>query len=106
MLWNVIKQKQLITEKNKIMPLKKQSIRKNMNIVVNGDKISKDELILISEDWNETQENFFRKMLKQGGHFRLKGIKFEIDIERDAKTRSDGTRDPGVITIPGEDGKF
>jgi hypothetical protein len=88
------------------MALKKQSIRKGMHIIANGDVISKEELILISQDWSETQENFFRKMLKQGGHFRLKGIKFEIDIERDAKTRSDGTRDPGVITIPGEDGKF
>ena len=106
MLWNVIKQKQLTTEKNKIMPLKKQSIRKNMNIVVNGDKISKDELILISEDWNETQENFFRKMLKQGGHFRLKGLKFEIDIDYNPKMRSDGLTDEGVRQIPGEDGRF
>tara|TARA_R100000482_G_scaffold103633_1_gene46466 strand:+ start:1527 stop:1844 length:318 start_codon:yes stop_codon:yes gene_type:complete len=102
MLWNVIKQKQLITEKNKIMPLKKQSIRKNMNIVVNGDKISKDELILISEDWNETQENFFRKMLKQGGHFRLKGVKYEVELTKDSRTRSDGTKDSGVIQIPGD----
>ena len=102
MLWNVIKQKQLTTEKNKIMPLKKQSIRKNMNIVVNGDKISKDELILISEDWNETQENFFRKMLKQGGHFRLKGVKYEVELIKDSKTRSDGTKDSGVIQIPGD----
>ena len=88
------------------MALKKQSIRKGMNIIANGDPISKDELILISESWSEIQESFFRKMLKQGGHFKLAGIKFEIDIERDAKTRSDGTRDPGIITIPGEDGKF
>ena len=55
------------------MALKKQSIRKGMHITVNGDEISKDELILISEEWSEVQENFFRKMLKQGGHFRLKG---------------------------------
>ena len=41
------------------MALKKQSIRKNMNITVNGDVISKEELILISESWSETQENFF-----------------------------------------------
>ena len=88
------------------MALKKQSIRKHMTILVNGDNISKEELILISESWSDKQESFFRKMLKQGGHFRLKGIKFEIDIERDAKTRSDGTKDSGVIVIPGEDGKF
>ena len=88
------------------MALSKQSIRKGMSITVNGDKISKEELILISESWSETQENFFRKMLKQGGHFKIKGVKYEIDLERDARTRSDGTKDSGVIIIPGEDGKF
>lgn len=88
------------------MALSKQSIRKGMSITVNGDKISKEELILISESWSETQENFFRKMLKQGGHFKIKGVKYEIDLERDARTRSDGTKDSGVIVIPGEDGKF
>jgi hypothetical protein len=88
------------------MALKKQSIRKGMYITANGDIISKEELISISEDWSETQENFFRKMLKQGGHFKLKGIKFEVELERDSRTRSDGTKDVGIITIPGEDGKF
>ena len=49
------------------MALKKQSIRKGMNILVNGNTISKDELLLISESWDDKQEYFFRKMLKQGG---------------------------------------
>jgi len=88
------------------MALSKQSIRKNMSIVVDGKEISKEELILISEGWSETQENFFRKMLKQGGHFKIKGIKYEIDIEEKANMRSDGKHDIGVITIPGEDGRF
>ena len=34
------------------MALKKQSIRKNMLILVNGHNISKEELILISESWS------------------------------------------------------
>ena len=88
------------------MALKKQSIRKNMYITVNGNSISKDELILISEGWNDTQENFFRKMLKQGGHFKIKGVKYEVSVERDYRTRSDGTKDSGVITIPGDDSRF
>ena len=53
------------------MALKKQSIRKNMTILVEGREILKEELILISEGWNLTQESFFRKMLKQGGSFKL-----------------------------------
>mgnify|MGYP000421351352 CR=1 FL=1 len=34
-----------------------------------------------SEDWNEIQENLFRKMLKQGGTFKVAGIKYKIEIE-------------------------
>ena len=47
------------------MAIKRQSIRKNMYILVDGKEISKDALIQISEEWSEIQENFFRKMLKQ-----------------------------------------
>jgi hypothetical protein len=88
------------------MALSKQSIRKGMYITANGDKISKDELILISEEWTEVQENFFRKMLKQGGHFKLKGIKYIVELSKADNLRSDGSRDSGIIQIPGEDGKF
>ena len=88
------------------MALSKQSIRKGMRITANGDEISKEELILISEEWTEVQENFFRKMLKQGGHFRLKGIKYIVELDGSANTRSDGSKDGGVIQIPGESQKF
>ena len=87
------------------MALKKQSIRKHMTILVNSDIIPKEELILISESWDEKQESFFRKMLKQGGTFKINGIKYEIELSRDMRTRSDGTRDSGVVQIPG-DSKF
>lgn len=88
------------------MALSKQTIRSNMHIVVDGREISKEELILISEGWNENQEIFFRKMLKQGGHFRLKGIKYEVDVDYNPMMRSDGMADKGVKQIPGEDGRF
>lgn len=88
------------------MALSKQSIRKGMHITVNGDEISKDELISISEGWTEVQENFFRKMLKQGGHFRLKGIKYIVELSKADNLRSDGSRDGGVVQIPGEDSRF
>ena len=87
------------------MALKKQSIRKHMTIYVNGSNIPKEELILISDSWNDKQESFFRKMLKQGGTFKINGIKYEIELSRDMRTRSDGTRDLGVVQIPG-DSKF
>jgi hypothetical protein len=88
------------------MALKKQSIRKNMHIIVDGKELSKDNLITLSEEWTEVQENFFRKMLKQGGHFRLKGRKFIIELAEADNKRSDGSKDGGIIQIPGEDGKF
>ena len=56
------------------MALKKQSIRRGMNILVNDNLISKEELILISESWDDKQESFFRKMLKQGGKFKINGV--------------------------------
>ena len=87
------------------MALKKQSIIKHMTIYVNGSNIPKEELILISDSWNDKQESFFRKMLKQGGTFKINGIKYEIELSRDMRTRSDGTRDSGVVQIPG-DSKF
>ena len=84
------------------MALKKQSIRKNMHILANGSAISKEELILISENWNEGQENFFRKMLKQGGKFKVAGIKYEVKI--DERIDLDSNRKPPVNLppIPGE----
>ena len=87
------------------MALKKQSIRKNMTILVDRNVISKDELITMSTLWTESQEKFFRKMLKQGGKFKINGVPFEIQLEHDNKTRSDYTKDSGIIKIPG-DGRF
>ena len=88
------------------MALKKQSIRKNMHIIVDGKELPKDNLIALSEEWTETQENFFRKMLKQGGHFRLKGRKFVVELSEADNKRSDGNKDSGIIQIPGEDSRF
>ena len=88
------------------MALKKQSIRRGMNILVNDNLISKEELILISESWDDKQESFFRKMLKQGGKFKINGVHYNISLDQHDRLRSDGTRDPGIIQIPGESGKF
>jgi hypothetical protein len=76
----------IIKENN--MALKKQSIRSKHHITSNGKPVSKDELISRSEDWSETQENFFRKMLKQGGTFKVAGIKYKVElIERSDSVR-------------------
>ena len=58
----------------------KQAIRKGVTILCNGEKLNKEEVIAIGENWTENQENFFRKMLRQGGRFTLLENKFEIKV--------------------------
>lgn len=84
------------------MALSKQSIRKGINILVNEDIISKEELILISESWDERQERFFRKMLKQGGKFSIKGVRYQIEIKERADLDSNGNRPINLPPIAGE----
>ena len=83
------------------MALKKQSIRQGVHVLINGVKASKEELITLSETWTEKKEVFFRKMLQQGGNFRMDGKDFIIKIRENLQLRSDGTKDGGVVTIPG-----
>ena len=83
------------------MALKKQSIRQGVHVLIDGVKASKEELITLSETWTEKKEVFFRKMLQQGGNFRMDGKDFIIKIRENLQLRSDGTKDGGVVTIPG-----
>ena len=83
------------------MALKKQSIRQGVHVLIDGVKASKEELITLSETWTEKKEVFFRKMLQQGGNFRMDGKDFIIKIRENYQTRSDGTKDGGIVQIPG-----
>ena len=85
--------------------LSKQSIRGKVEIYHKGVKLTKDDIIKLSEEWSEVQENFFKKMLKQGGKFSIKGYKFHIVPEEQLLT-SQGQKDAGIITLPGDDAKF
>lgn len=87
------------------MALKPQSIRKGVCILTNGRELSKQDIIQLSENWSEPQENFFKKMLKQGGKFKIKGTPFEI-LPQEKLLTTRGEKDPGVITIPGLDSRF
>jgi len=83
------------------MALKKQSIRQGVYVLIDGVNASKEELITLSETWTEKKEVFFRKMLQQGGNFRMDGKDFIVKIRENLQLRSDGTKDGGVVTIPG-----
>ena len=88
------------------MAIKAQTIRKGMVILVDGKEVPKTEIITLSELWTEQQEKFFRKMLKQGGKFKVNGVPFEVKLIPSISTRSDGNRDGGIVQIPGLDSKF
>ena len=84
------------------MALKKQSIRSNQLITENGEAVSKEELITRSEEWSEIQENFFRKMLKQGGSFKVAGIKYKVQLIERNDLDSNGNKPIKVPPLPGE----
>ena len=84
------------------MALKKQSIRTNQNILANDKPISKDELITESENWSEVQENFFRKMLKQGGTFKVNNIRYKITLTVRNDLDSKGNKPLNLPPMPGE----
>lgn len=60
--------------------LTKQAIRKGVVVFCRNKILTKDEIISLSEKWDEREELFFRKMLKQGGRFSIQGIKFDITV--------------------------
>ena len=60
--------------------LSKQSIRKEHTIYLNEVKMTKEEIIEISKDFNEKEEKHFRKMLQQGGSLKIKGNKFLLKM--------------------------
>ena len=58
--------------------LSKQSIRKEHTIFLNRVEMLKDEILEITKDFTENEELTFRKMLKQGGIFTIRGNEYEI----------------------------
>lgn len=87
------------------MTLKKQSIKNGTTILIAGREATKEEIIALSESWSESQESFFKKMIRQGGRFKVNGVVFEA-YPKDQILRQDGTQDKGVIKSPGIDDRF
>jgi len=84
------------------MALSKQSLRQGVHVLVNGVHATKEELITLSETWTEKKEIFFRKMLQQGGQFKMDNTEFIVKIRENTKMRSDSSVDQGVKQIPGD----
>ena len=62
--------------------LSKQSIRGNVKISLDNEVLTKDQILEFNKEWSEKEELLFRRMLKQGGAIKIKGRKFEIEIEK------------------------
>ena len=59
--------------------LSKQSIRGKTQIFMNKKLITDKEVIIKeSESWSESEVNFFKKMIRQGGTFAIGGRKYFI----------------------------
>jgi len=56
----------------------KQALRNNVTVYCDGDKLNKDQILEIGANWSEKEEGLFRKMLKQGGIFKMGGKKWNI----------------------------
>ena len=83
------------------MKLSPQSIRNNVKITWNGEPISKQEVIDMSTLWNEKQIMFFKKMVKQGGTFKVDSNKFKITVTEPILT-SRGLKDGGIQQVDPE----
>ena len=83
------------------MKLSPQSIRNNVKITWNGEPISKQEIIDMSTLWNEKQIMFFKKMVKQGGTFKVDSNKFKITVTEPILT-SRGIKDGGIQQVDPE----
>ena len=87
------------------MTLKPQSIRKGVTITLNGKEVEKQEIIDLSVNWTESQINFFKKMLRQGGKMKISKDSFDITIQEKI-LNSKGEKDLGIKVMPGLDARF
>lgn len=82
------------------MPIKKVSVTKTTSISVDGEKVDRERVVTLSENWTDKEVLLFKKIVKQGGTVRIQGKKY-ICIPKDNITRSNGFRDGGVEVMAG-----
>lgn len=80
------------------MPIAPQSIRKGTIIKFDGEIVDKKTVISASESWNENHQTLFKKLLKQGGTFRINKVVVTVMPEEktyNSRMESDG----GIIKV-------
>jgi translation elongation factor P/translation initiation factor 5A len=61
-----------------------QSIRKGIIIKFDGVEVNKATIIKASEEWSVNHETLFKKLLKQGGSFKINGVLVEVKPQEKA----------------------
>jgi hypothetical protein len=70
-----------------------QSIRKGITVKFDGIEVDKQTIIKASEEWSANHETLFKKLLKQGGSFKINGILVSVMPEEkifNSRGESDG----------------
>ena len=80
------------------MAISPQSIRKGITIKFDNVEVDKATIIKASEEWKESHEILFKKLLKQGGSFKINGVLVEVK-PTDKMLTSRGEQDGGVIQV-------
>jgi hypothetical protein len=80
------------------MAISPQSIRKNIIVTFSGVIVTKEQIIEASKSWDEKQEILFKKMIKQGGKFRINGVAIDT-ILPDTILTSRGEKDGGIQKV-------
>jgi hypothetical protein len=75
-----------------------QSIRKGITIKFDNVEVDKATIINSSKEWKENHEILFKKLLKQGGSFKINGILVEVK-PTDKMLTSRGEQDTGVLKV-------
>ena len=75
-----------------------QSIRKGITIKFDNVVVDKPTIIKASEEWKESHEMLFKKLLKQGGTFKINGILVDVK-PADKNLTSRGEADGGIIKV-------
>ncbi len=77
--------------------LSKQSIRKEHTIYVEGVALTKDEVIEASKTFSENEVKQFKKMLQQGGRFKIQGVSYRIEKEEKMRNSKGDFDTPFIV---------
>jgi len=83
------------------MPIKKVSVTKTSQFIIDGEGIvDRERIVTLSHNWSEKDIILFKKIAKQGGICRVQGIKY-IVTPGERITTSHGWADKGTPVMPG-----